>query len=226
MACTRSSLPRMPRSTISSPLSSVTMYWWQLGQPHVSTCVCETMNFEGSTSSFSAVVLRQIRLTYTLQSGHVRLAAATSSTLGTRGKCDGNMGRPWVFGFLAPRFFGFLPSESSGFAPFAAGAHKNGSSICNARIASLGGRLRDLLASFFISSVLRSRIFINSATIAATNPATAPFWSISSMNFLTAPRSGSIGLVIDRGFSPGADTLHLLCQNARRMERDFDHRGG
>lgn len=70
------------------------MYWWHSGQAHVSSWVCETMNFEGSTSSFSAVVLMQMRSTSTLQLGHVRFAAGTSNTLGTRGRCAGSFGRP------------------------------------------------------------------------------------------------------------------------------------
>ena len=96
---------------------------------------------------------------------------------------------------MAPRFLRSF-SSSTGLASLAAAATKNGSSICRRRIASLGGRLRDLLASFFISSVLRSRMRVSSATIAATSAATAPLAIMSAMNVRTAPRSGSKTLVI------------------------------
>src|SRR5579875_353819 len=73
-------------------------------------------------------------------------------------------------------------------------------------MASLGGRLRDLVASLRISSVLRSRILVSSATIAATSATTAPLAIMSAMNFSTAPRSGAIALVIGGSLSLGADT--------------------
>jgi hypothetical protein len=61
--------------------------------------------------------------------------------------------------------------------------------------------LRDLLARFLISSALRSRIRTSSATIDVTSAATAPLESMSAMNWRTAPRSGSIALVIGGGES-------------------------
>ncbi|MGA3124879.1 MAG: hypothetical protein ABSF69_29390 [Polyangiaceae bacterium] len=79
-----------------------------------------------------------------------------------------------------------------------------GSSICSRRIVSFGGRLRDVLASFFISSELRSRILTSSATIAATSLAIAPLAIMSAMNFLTASRSGASALVIGGDLSLAA----------------------
>jgi hypothetical protein len=63
-----------------------------------------------------------------------------------------------------------------------------------------------LAASFLISSVLRSRIFVSNATIADTSATTAPWATFSAMNFRTAPRSGSIALVIGGSLSLGSAT--------------------
>jgi hypothetical protein len=90
------------------------------------------------------------------------------------------------------------------------------------RIASLGGRFRDVLASFLMSSVLRSRILASSATTATTSPAIAPFAIMSAMNFFTASRSGAIALVIGGGFLLGSDTRHSLCLMRVFMESEFD----
>ena len=49
---------------------------------------------------------------------------------------------------MAPRFFASLLGAAAGFASLAGGVHRSGSSICSRRIASLGGRLRDLLAKY------------------------------------------------------------------------------
>lgn len=106
------------------------------------------------------------------------------------------MGRAWGVGFLAPRFFGSFSFTGAALPSLAAAAQRNGSSICKRRIASLGGCFRDLLARFFINSVLRSRIFTSNATTAVTSAPIAPLATMSAMNFPTASRSGANALVM------------------------------
>ncbi len=84
----------------------------------------------------------------------------------------------------------FLSGFVGGAASLAASAHMKGSSICRRRRVSLGARLRELLASYFISSVLRSRILMSRPNTAVTSAVIVPFFTISTMNFSTMLRSG------------------------------------